>query len=565
MRKIIYVILLLSLTSIISCKKSPSLHGEEVNSTGTPNPNGKTAFVHPGILHTTASLNFVKDKSAAADPWMSSFDQFKSSQWASLSYVMRGPTKIATRDAAIIAADGIDYKSILESDCYAIYCQALMFKLTGNVAYADKAVTMLNAWSSTLTDITGADLALTVSFNGFLMVNGAELLRDYSGWKAADLQRCKDMFRNIWYPKIKNIEISGGANGTWDSANTKTVMAFGIFLDDEAIFNSGYDYFYKGAGDGTILHYFLPTGQTQESGRNQGYAQLGLANFEEICEIGYNQGKSDMWKANGNILMTAFEYLAKYNLGNTVPFSVFPEVYGKWAYPTLSDVDRGNFKPIYRMAYNEFHNRLGMDMPFTKQVIQEKLPYERTHQTITDAVGWGTLFFYNPPAGEAPLTGTSPGGLTYEFNVADSWQSIWGGKSSVTIVDGKMNIAPVAGSVSINAMRTDIILDGGAYPYIAVKVDQLPAGVTNWSLASYVPIAGDFNDYAYPSTTAIVKGGKVYIFKWDSQKSNKGLSFPTTLTSGGGLYLKFNDCTATSVAKVDWIRSYKTLAEVPEN
>lgn len=366
-------------------------------------------FKHPGILHTKESLDYVKQKAITekANPWLRSYNAFRTSGWASKMYTMLGPTKKVTRDQSIINADGINYKNIIEQDSYAIYCQALMWKLTGDASYAEKAINMLNAWSSTVEEIVGADIELTVSFNGFVMCCGAELMLDYENWKAQDIQKCKNMFRNIWYPHIQTIERVNG-QGTWDSANMKAVLAFSIFLEDRDMFNSVLDYFYTGNGNGTINHYFIDfaklpeyadayghLAETQECGRKQGYAQLGMANFEEVCEIAYNQGHPELWTANERVIMKAFEYIACYNLGNDVPYVRFEGRYPGTSFNYISSDGRGDFKPIYHMAYNHFHNRLGLEMSYTKQVIEEKIPYETTHATVTDGIGWGTLFFYN--------------------------------------------------------------------------------------------------------------------------------------------------------------------------
>lgn len=573
MKPTLWLMALCAILVTMSCKKSPSLHGVEQNSKGVANPAGAVTFKHPGMLLTASSLDYIKTQIASSsEPWNTTLIALKASTWASLNYQMQGPTTLITRDPTIIARDGINYKSIIENDSYAIFSQALMWKLTGNNAYADNAVKMLNAWSTTLKSITstGPDVYLCASFNGFIMANGAELVRDYSGWQAADLQRCKDMFRNIWYPVIKGIEIPGGANGTWDSANAKAIMAFGIFLDDQSMFDAAYNYFYHGSGDGTIEHYFLPSGQNQESGRTQSYSQLGLCNFEELCEMGYNQGKPDMWVAKDTVIMKAFEYNAKYNLGQDVPYNTaFPEVYGKWVYPAISTDSRGSYRPIFYMAYNQFHNRLGAAMPNTQRVLEQYTAIEKqTIGTVTDGTGWGSLLFYHPSAGG--LTPVAVGALRWEFDALEGWSGVpWAENSKVAVANGQLEVSASIGTY-VRAWQGSALLDPVTYPYLAVKVTQIPKlkkSTDDWAIQAYWSTSGTNHDYRYVSKTDMtLLGTQVYVIKW-APKSGFYDGFPTfpATSTTGGLYLDFGDCASGEKAKIDWVRSYKNLTDIPNN
>src|SRR5882724_6092150 len=61
-------------------------------------------------------------------------------------------------------------------------------------------------------------------------------------------------------------------------------------------------------------------GQWQESGRDQGHATLGVCLAGAFCEMAWNQGQ-DMYGYSDNRIMAGFEYIAKYNLGQDVPFT----------------------------------------------------------------------------------------------------------------------------------------------------------------------------------------------------------------------------------------------------
>lgn len=90
------------------------------------------------------------------------------------------------------------------------------------------------------------------------------------------------------------------------------------------------------------------SGQCCESGRDQAHTQLILGSLAEICQTGWVQGL-DMFGANNSLLLSGYEYTAKYNLGNSVPYdATFGRCSTKW--PSLSA--RGSFRNIYEIAYN---------------------------------------------------------------------------------------------------------------------------------------------------------------------------------------------------------------------
>ena len=90
--------------------------------------------------------------------------------------------------------------------------------------------------------------------------------------------------------------------------------------------------------------------------------------------------------------MSGYEYTAKYNLGHEVPFKPFRSVGGRYYHGKISR--RGGFSPIYEIVYHHYHDRAGMEMPFTNQVIARMRP-ERVGTVHTP---WATLMFADLPA-----------------------------------------------------------------------------------------------------------------------------------------------------------------------
>ena len=61
-------------------------------------------------------------------------------------------------------------------------------------------------------------------------------------------------------------------------------------MDDQAMFDRSVDYYLSGKGNGAIGNYFKPSGQCQESGRDQAHTQMGLDFLACTCEVAWNQG-----------------------------------------------------------------------------------------------------------------------------------------------------------------------------------------------------------------------------------------------------------------------------------
>ena len=342
------------------------------------------AFEHPGLLHTKADLERIKGMVAAGvEPWKSGFEKLKADPQSRSDWKVRGPREIVNRPG--------DGNTEMWTDGNAAYQNALMFCLTGGEAHAKKAAEILNAWASTLKSIVGHDTELAAGLYGLKFVSAAELLRStYPGWTQKDAARAEEMFREALYHAIR--DFATFANGNWDGACLKTLMAIGVFCDDRAIFDRATDYYLHGSGNGAITHYIVnATGQCQESGRDQAHTQLGLGLLAECCEIAWNQGV-DLYGAADNRLLQGYEYTAKYNLGHDeVPFAEITDTTGKYHHTTISAESRGRLRAVWEIAWNHYHGRRGLPMPWTRQVVEKLQPEGASFQA--DNVGFGTLLF----------------------------------------------------------------------------------------------------------------------------------------------------------------------------
>ena len=126
----------------------------------------------------------------------------------------------------------------------------------------------------------------------------------------------------------------------------------------------------NGKGNGAVRNYFKPSGQCQESGRDQAHTQMGLNFLACTCEIAWNQGV-DIYGAYDNRLLKGFEYTAKFNLGFDVPYEPYRSFEGRYHYKSISDDSRGRLQPIYEKVLNHYENRKGLEAEFTRQVVMK--------------------------------------------------------------------------------------------------------------------------------------------------------------------------------------------------
>lgn len=328
-------------------------------------PGQSSRFVHPGLLHSRADLEFMKRKVAEkAQPWTAGWEKLRAepiskTEWTPkpVANVVRGPYNKPDIGS-----------SALMRDSAAAYSQALQWAITGDAAHAEKAAAILDAWSSTLKTIEGSDQKLLAGITAYKFCNAAEIL----GRRDTAL---KSMLMTVFHPLIKDFKPE--ANGNWDAAMILSMLCIGVVCEDRPIFDRAVDYFLHGSGNGAIDHYVYPSGQCQESTRDQAHTQLGLGMLAAACEVAKKQG-IDLYGASDNRLAKGFEYTARYNLGEDVPCDGI-----------ISAKARGQFRPIYEKVYQHYAREKGVPMPFTARVIAAIRP----EGWSADHESWGTLTF----------------------------------------------------------------------------------------------------------------------------------------------------------------------------
>ncbi|WP_327432685.1 alginate lyase family protein [Streptomyces sp. NBC_01236] len=366
------------------------------------------AFTHPGLLHSADDLARMKAAVAAKEsPVYDGYLALAAHARSSATYTAQNTGQITSwgRGPA-------NYQSQAVADSAAAYQNALIWSVTGDRAHADKARDILNAWSASLTAVTGADGPLGAGLQAFKFVNAAELLRhsDYDGWADADIARCEESFLRVWYPAISGYMLY--ANGNWDLTSVQSILAIGVFCEERTLVEDALRFAAAGAGNGSVPHRIVTdAGQGQESGRDQGHEQLAVGLLADAAQVAWNQGV-DLYGHLDNRILANVEYAARYNLGNDVPFTPDLDRTGKYIKKTVSATGRGTLPPIYEMAYAHYAGVRGLDTPYTKAAVFRGTGGARVVEGSNDDLpSWGT-FAYAGATAPSATTPTPPAGVT---------------------------------------------------------------------------------------------------------------------------------------------------------
>jgi hypothetical protein len=336
-----------------------------------------TTFLHPGMLYIQTDLERMKQNVAAqSSPWLEGWNLLQANPFASTSYLPTFYSTVYRNDATYGDTGNAD----LQNSASAALMDAIQWYVSGNSAYASKAISILNGWSNTLTSIQGHDAQLAASLYGYKLLNAAEILRySNAGWSSTDIANFTSMMENIFYPLCKGYGYVNGswANGGWDAANILFLMCLGVWNNDTSVFDNAVAYYKGGTGNGSLPHYIQTSaGQNQESGRDQAHSQLGVAILTMCAKIGYNQRSVDTngadmysYPNNSYLLLAGLEYVAQYNLGNSVSYTPVADVNGN-SYSTISSVDRG----MFRLELARFFRVLEMDVTRFKRATKEGMP-----------------------------------------------------------------------------------------------------------------------------------------------------------------------------------------------
>lgn len=345
-------------------------------------------FQHPGVLVSRAQLDYIKTMVAAhTEPFYSAFLKAQNSDIGSLTYQPYGPPSDGYIKCGPTSNPNIGCSNS-DDDSSAAYLQSLLWYITGNQQYANNAITILNLYGHNLkgysTGSTYSNAPLQAAWDGQKWPRAAEIIRySNAGWADSDIQQFKTMLDTAIVPQIINGSTS---NGNWEISMIEALINIGVFNDEPTLFNTGVTYwkqripayFYyhtdgaapvpapRGTASwyGQTVYNASVDGISQETCRDFGHAQYGISGALDAAETAHIQGVdlyNDATSNARNRLTAALEFNAYYLMGNPVPSYVCGGTVTLQVYPTDE------------IGYNEYHNRLGLNLPLTIQYLQNTI------------------------------------------------------------------------------------------------------------------------------------------------------------------------------------------------
>jgi len=305
--------------------------------------NTGNRMVHPGGWHTQQDLTTIRQMVAARrEPWITGWEAARD----------EGPDEnFTTNPPRVITSNAQTAR-----DGFAAWILTMKWVASGDQAYADAAIGVIDNWVDTVEDFDVFAPTLTVSTGAGAMAQAAEILahgfNGEAGWRAQDVAAAQVWFRDVIYERQTNTGIASSANFGTSALGGNISMA--IFMDDENRYNFQRQAFltgYNGIDGCNSLTDYIPfaSGQAYETGRDQSHVQGGIAHLTEAALCLWNQGEQIGVYSEANRLLAGVEYHARYNLG-------------------FNDLHRGDFSPVYYMSAFLF-SKAGLNHPNTRAVL----------------------------------------------------------------------------------------------------------------------------------------------------------------------------------------------------
>jgi hypothetical protein len=524
-------------------------------------------FVHPGLLHSKTDLERMRTKvEAGAHPWIDGWRVLTENSHAQLSYRPR-PQGWICRGGACPRMGLHENYMLMARDAAAAYECALRYQISGDTKYAEKSAQIMDAWSGTLTNITGdSNWLLSGAGQGYQWANAAELMRDYRPWlNSGGFAKFQKFLLTRFYPGTSNfLQHHNGTCDThywanWDLFAMNTLLGIGVVCDRRDIYDEAVNYFQTGIGNGNIERavYFIHPGnlgQTQESGRDQGHATLVIGLLGSFCEMAWNQG-DDLYGYDNNRVLAGAEYIARYNLSEPVPYMPYGNC-ERWISTDVSSGSRGSRRPTWEVLYNHYVNGQGIAAPYVTQFAELVRPEGGGGNYGGNSGGYDQIGFGTLTATRDPLSkGAPPSGLRAIWTKGQITLSWWGSNGATNYVeqrDGKV----IGNAGSLNTFFTDTnVVKGATYRYVISGdngTQSRPLTVSQALVAEYLrasanllPHSAEFADVTI-SARVYWEGGKPWqrifdfgsgtpqnLFLTPSDGAGK-LKFAITTTGGGG-------------------------------
>lgn len=416
-------------------------------------------------LYTAADIQRVKQALAnntAKSEVQQEFQNLKQSTYVNKNYVATPHVQIVRGDATG-TAEGVQNYTDAMRDAAAAYQMALLWQLTDDADYAAAAAKILMDWDAVCTTITSndADFNLAAGAQGYTFAMAGQLLMSYNGWTDSQKTTFKNWMKNVFGATNRTF-LDNHAQGTsfqnshknvdkslwdehywsnWDMVTLSSYLAIGILCEDNDMINFVVNYFHNGKGNGTIKKLIRGThtdplgsgetiSQNQESGRDQGHAQMSTMVCLHLCQMAYSLyqlnptvKELDFFAAEDNAVLHMAEYVALSNLrdgtdnanqtgtflvtATQMPFTEYHHCPGASSssddnlhIQMADDTSRGSIRPGWEIILAHYGTN---GTKYAKQMADKIRPEGGAGEPANrygnnsgafDQIGWNTLMLY---------------------------------------------------------------------------------------------------------------------------------------------------------------------------
>ncbi len=157
---------------------------------------------------------------------------------------------------------------------------------------------------------------------------------------------------------------------------------------------------------------------------------------------------------------------------------------------------------------------------------------------------------------------TLSGYINQQFNAgAENWVKSYT-DTKVVWNNGKLIFSnPTASSSMLQVKKTGMTINTGNFPYLALKMDKLPAGSSHFKIQTNCAALGIYDSWY----SVVQQKGDVYVFDMTAavNKNTSAVQNAISTENTADVWIDFGTVADNEMAQIEWIKSYQTLAEIP--
>ncbi|MNO46428.1 Alginate lyase [compost metagenome] len=201
-------------------------------------------------------------------------------------------------------------KRLMEQDAQAACTAAMAYRHTGEAAYADKALELIQGWASINKQLAGDDGPLVSAYLGTGLIQAAELIKNYPGWRKEDKARFIAWMTGVCLPEWDRIPL----RNNWWSWSLYAQLSLFRLMDDKARFAEEVVNLKEHIDSSLAPSGFIPE-ETMRGTNSIWYHYFALAPLTAAIKLVYDSTGEDLfhWTSpGGKNIKTALDTLFYY-------------------------------------------------------------------------------------------------------------------------------------------------------------------------------------------------------------------------------------------------------------